>query len=357
MRKTCIAIFLLLFCHLTYANLPYFPLTFPRDEAAHYKNIPYTFNQLIEWWYFNGKITTDEGKNLSYDIALFNPAISIGNVITKPMLHMQIADLDNQKSYGIATDYPPNTGKVSLDKLDIKINDDYSLQKKTQKGKEVYILKAEGHHGGVSLKVDLILDPISPSLLFNKNGLMPMLNNTNSYYYSLPRFKTTGTIKINNSTYQINKNPGDSWMDHQWGDFDVSTNGWEWFSIRLDNGLIANIFLNVEYKNQKVVSGLASIILPSGEKRYIPYKNIKITRDNYWFDKKLSISYPMTFNISFQELGLEIKNVAAFQEQEIHGYWEGYCNVQAVYNKKEVAGFSYTELVYDSPTFNLTAKY
>jgi hypothetical protein len=160
MRKICMAVFLLFVCNITYANLPYFPLTFPRDEAAHYKSIPYTFNQLIEWWYFNGKITTDEGKDFSYDIALFNPAITLGNVITKPMLHMQIADFDNKKSYGTATDYPPNTGKFSTKKLDIIVNDDYSLQKKTLNGKEVYILKAEGHNGDTSLKFDLILDPV-----------------------------------------------------------------------------------------------------------------------------------------------------------------------------------------------------
>lgn len=356
MRKICISILLLFFCHLTYANLPYFPLTFPRDEAAHYKNIPYTFAQLIEWWYFNGKLTTDEGKNLSYDIALFNPAISIGNIITKPSLHMQIADLDNKKTYGTAIDYLPNAGKISTEKLDIIVNDDYSLQKKTLNGKEVYILKAEGHNGDISLKFDLILDPVSQAFLINENGLMPMPNDTNSYYYSIPHFKTTGTIKINDSTYQINKNPGDSWMDHQWGDFDVQTNGWEWFSIRLENGLIANIFLNIEFKTKKVVNGLANIILPSGEKRFISYKDFIVSRDNYWFDQKLSISYPMTFNIAFPELGLEITNVAAFTEQEMHGYWEGYCNVNAVYKKQDVAGFSYTEIVYDNPTLKLAAK-
>jgi predicted secreted hydrolase len=352
MRKICITIFLLFFCKLTYANLPYFPVTFPRDEAAHYKNVPYAFNQMIEWWYFNGKFTTDDGRNFSYDIALFNSAMTFGTVITKPMLHIQIADLDNKKGYGTATAYPLNSGKISTEKLDIILNDDYSLHKEIRNGKEVYILKAVAHDGETSLAFDLVLDPVSQAFLINENGLMPMPNNTNSYYYSIPHFKTTGTIKINNTNYQINKNPGDSWMDHQWGDFNVKSNGWEWFSIRLENGLNANIFLNIEYKSNSVVGGLATIVLPSGEKRVIAYNDFKVTRDNYWFDQKLSLSYPMTFNILFPTLGLEVRNVAAFPEQEIHGYWEGYCHVNAVYNKQDVAGFSYTEIVYDNPTFN-----
>jgi len=350
MKKICVTLFLVFFYHLTYANLPYFPLDFPRDEAAHYKNIPYTFSQLIEWWYFNGKVTTDDGKHLSYDIAMFNPAIILGSsTITKPILHLQIADLDNKKSYGTMTNYPFNGGTFSTDKLDIT-TDNYFLYKTTSNGRDVYLLKAEGQNGEVSLKFNLVLEPTSQPFLINENGLMPMPNNTNSYYYSMPHFNTTGTIVLNNETYQISKNSSDSWMDHQWGDFNVQSYGWEWFSIRLENNLVANIFLNIDYKNNSVVGGLANIILPSGEKRYISYKDFKITRDNYWFDQKLSINFPMTFNFSFPDLGLEITNSAAFPEQEIHGYWEGYCNIKAVYNKREVNGFSYAEIVYNSPT-------
>lgn len=54
------------FASMAHASLPYVPLDFPRDEAAHYQNIPYSFDRLIEWWYFNGKLVTDEGRHLSF---------------------------------------------------------------------------------------------------------------------------------------------------------------------------------------------------------------------------------------------------------------------------------------------------
>lgn len=74
--------------------------TRPRDEGAHYTNTPYQFNQLIEWWYFNGRLTTDDGRNLSYDVALFNPAAVVHNrVFTQPFLHIQVSDLDNHVAY------------------------------------------------------------------------------------------------------------------------------------------------------------------------------------------------------------------------------------------------------------------
>jgi hypothetical protein len=42
------------------------------------------------------------------------------------------------------TIYPSNTGKISTDKLDIIVMDDYSLKKKTIHGKEVYKTRKPG---------------------------------------------------------------------------------------------------------------------------------------------------------------------------------------------------------------------
>lgn len=96
MRKLFFAILLILFSPLAFANLPYFPVSFPRDEGAHYKNVPYSYQRLVEWWYLNGKLTSDDGKNLSYDVAIFNGSVANGR-ITQPMLHIQVVDLDQKK--------------------------------------------------------------------------------------------------------------------------------------------------------------------------------------------------------------------------------------------------------------------
>jgi len=142
MRKLYIAIFLFLLCNLSYANLPYFPLNFPRDEAAHYQDIPYTYTNLMEWWYFDGKLTTDDGRNFSYDITFFNPAqMSGGNPLMRQSLHMQIADIDNKKSYGMISNLS-NAVKISTNKLYIIDGNDYLLKKVQQNGKDVYVMKA-----------------------------------------------------------------------------------------------------------------------------------------------------------------------------------------------------------------------
>lgn len=343
-----IAISLLLFSTISCANFPYYPLQFPRDEAAHHENIPYSFQKMVEWWYYNGRAMSDDGKQLSFDVAIFNATSKwLGNNVTVPMLHIQVVDVDNKQAYGAKINYWPNTGNFSTKKLDIKVNNDYSLRKITMNGKTFYVLNASATENTTTLTLHLKLEPISEPFLINENGLMQMLDETNSYYYSIPKFKTTGTIKINDHEYKINNTPGDAWMDHQWGDFDVDKHGWEWFSVRLDNGLIANIFLFLNGKNNMAIGGLANVILPNGEKRFIPFSDMTVNRSRFWYDKDADVDYPMTFTIDIPSIGLSLQNDALFNEQELHGYWEGYCSVKGLYNNQESNGFSYTELVYD----------
>ena len=351
MKKLVLLFSCYLLSSMALANLPYYPITFPRDEAAHYDNIPYSYDRLIEWWYFNGKATTDDGRNIGYDIAMFYPAKKVfGYVVTKPIIHIQVADIDKQQGYGVQTEYAVDDGNVSTSKLDITVDNDYSLKESQENGKTVYLLQATGSNKTTTIKLNLKYEPLTEPLLINQTGLMPIPDNTNSYYYSIPRFKTTGTIQVNNTTYQINTTPGDSWMDHQWGDFNPEKFGWEWFSVRLTNGLIANIFLDVDYQhNEKVVGGLANIILPSGDLKFIPYTDFQVSRDNYWLDPALGIRYPLTFTFNFPQLNLQLQNVAAFADQERNGYWEGACNVSGTYNQDAVTGYSYTEIVYQSP--------
>src|SRR5579862_9880525 len=130
------------FCLLTpaFASLPYFPINFPRDEGAHYKNVPYKYSLLTEWWYFNGRVVTDDGKKLSYDIALFNPAFNLVGLIRQPIVDIQISKLDDKTALGTRKIYPLNSGTVSTDKLDIVLENDYSLKQIEHNGKKAFAL-------------------------------------------------------------------------------------------------------------------------------------------------------------------------------------------------------------------------
>jgi hypothetical protein len=55
-----------------------------------------------------------------------------------------------------------------------------------------------------------------------------------SYYYSRTDMAARGTLKLDNTTFQVD---GTAWFDHQWGDFiSVGGGGWDWFAVNLDDG-------------------------------------------------------------------------------------------------------------------------
>lgn len=329
------------------ANLPYYPMQFPRDEGAHHEDVPYKFDQMLEWWYFNSIAQTDEGNQIGFSNMITNKTIkSDGKVITIPIMHLQVNDIDNKKTYGVQKIYQTSNKSFSTRGLDIRVENDYQLKKTTISGEDAYVLKASGQSKDTSISFDLVMKPTMKPWLIDGNGLVQMAENTNSYYYSMPKFVTTGTVTLNGKTYHITKKPGTSWMDRQWGDFNVHPFGWEWFSLRLENGMVGNIFAIIDTRNHQIFGGAANIIFPNGETKIIPYKNIKVSRTNYWHDDHNGLDYPTAFSVDIPEAQLSFTNTAAYPEQEVNGYWEGYTHVAATYKGKPVKGFTYTQLMY-----------
>ena len=85
--------------------------------------------------------------------------------------------------------------------------------------------------------IDLVLHPVKAPALHGKSGLSqkgPEPGNA-SYYYSLTRLETRGTIAISDEEYVVN---GLSWMDREFGSSALSAEavGWDWFAIHLDDG-------------------------------------------------------------------------------------------------------------------------
>jgi predicted secreted hydrolase len=73
-------------------------------------------------------------------------------------------------------------------------------------------------------------------VLHGENGLSAKGTETGSatYYYSLTRLLTEGTITIEGQTYTVS---GTTWKDHEFGTQALGANalGWDWFGLQLDD--------------------------------------------------------------------------------------------------------------------------
>jgi predicted secreted hydrolase len=335
-KKSLLALSTLLISGSVSANLPYFPVQFPRDEAAHYDNVPYTVNNMSEWWYYNGKLTTTDGRNFGYYISYnYFQMDFFGKKIVVPMLQVQITDIDKQMVYGNTVLKSSHETEFSTQNLQVKFDKNTTLHMENS----TYIVNATvSSKNGESLRIAFRLTPTRDVLLINEKGLADMWGDTNSYYYSQTHLSTAGTLEIGKEKFTIDTQKSLSWMDHQWGDFMINPkiNQWIWSSVQLENGMEINLDTIMDPKTKLPTSRLANVVMPDGSHVYT--RNITITpRINPQH------KHPLYYTISIPDLHLEMSLASLVPDQDVNGISEGISSVEATINGLAVKGYAYAE--------------
>jgi predicted secreted hydrolase len=325
-----------------WANLPYYPIEFPRDEAGHAENVPYQFTKMTEWWYYNGTLTSKTGRKFGYYIS-FNSMYHPHPKKMAGLFQIQITDIDKKKVYAKQLFFlDEKTFSISTQDLNISFGKKLSLYKKNAS----YIVEGSVlSEDGVPLdfSLDLTQKPTTDVLLVGGKGLMPMWNNTNSYYYSYTKLKTKGYLKIGKEVFELDPCQSLSWMDHQWGDFIIipGKNQWMWTSIQLKNGLDINLGIILD-DNLKPVNGSASLVVPS---KLTPRVFITdLSKLAYTAEKvQPGQKHPLVYHLSIPFMKLQITSEALVPGQDLNGIWEGVSQVTGTYKDQPITGQSYTE--------------
>lgn len=337
MIKRILFLIALFMCGLTWANLPFHPIQFPRDEAGHYQNVPYPVKNMMEWWYYNGTVKTKTGRTLGYYLSFNYIYIAPNHFI--PFLQVQVSDVDKQKVYGKHLYFVgEKNSSISTEVLDVKFGKDFTLRKENETYQADGTIQLEP---GSQLKFSLHLTPKREAVLIGENGLIDMTNNTNSYYYSHTRLKTEGYFQINKEVLEIDPAESLSWMDHQWGDFLIvpGRDQWMWTSIQLENNLDINLFVRIDKKTKEPVAGMANIFFPDGSKKIIQFPNYSyLPRALTPGDK-----HPLTYDLSIPDINLNLILDALVPGQDVNGIWEGVSAAQGKYKDVAVKGQAYTE--------------
>jgi predicted secreted hydrolase len=328
------------------------PLAWPRDDAGHFSNTPYASPLMTEWWYFNGKLVSETGVKLAYEVAIFEMQLPTptGAPTRRYWMQMHVSNLEERRQLAAQAAFASEQVVVSATELDLRFGDTVALQRHAAAdGSQVlYTLhtKATCFSGGDDVEVDLELEPAAAPLLVGGEGFIPMPDGGHSYYYSVTRMQTSGSVRLGSAEYRLQPLFSSTWMDHQWGDFLPQEHGWEWFSVRLDNGIDANILVHILRTSKEVLGGVASFILPDGQRVHVALDaSFDLGRSEPWTSPMTKNTYPLRHRLHFPTIGLDLDIRAAFAEQDTGGY-EGACEVAALYQGDAVRGFSYMELVY-----------
>ncbi len=317
---------------------------FPADHGPHpaYQT---------EWWYYTGNLASADGRRFGFQFTIFRRALT-PTVVESPsewrtnqvyMAHFTVTDAAGNRFYqhqrfsrggaGLAGATVDPLFRVWLEDWEVAAQDADALW-----------TRITAHAADVA--VDLVLEQIKPPALQGDHGLSPKSDapGSASYYYSLTRLLTEGTVTIGGETYAVS---GATWMDHEFSTSALGDNaqGWDWFGLQLDDGrelMLGRIRL-IDGGIEPVFGGL--LVLADGSTRRLAADDFTVEATGTWRSPHSGAVYPAGWRIRVQTgedgpLDLVLTPLIADQElTEGFTYWEG-----AVRITGDVTGYGYVEL-------------
>ena len=143
-------------------------------------------------------------------------------------------------------------------------------------------------------------------------------------------------------------------MDHEWfsNQLGSSQQGWDWFSIQLDNHTELMLFQLRRIDGSIDPYSAGTYIARDGRATHLKHGDFELEPAAYWTSPKTGARYPVEWRIRVPALKLALECVPAMPEQELVSddaeaptYWEG-----AVTYSGSASGAGYLEMTgYSKP--------
>lgn len=321
---------------------------FPRDHGAH----P---DYRTEWWYYTGNLTADDGTPFGFQLTFFRSALTpemparestlASNQVY--MAHFALTD-GGRGAHDSFDRYSRGAGELAGAVGDPAYRvwlEDWSAAE-VAPGVQRLTARAAGADGPVA--IDLTLRETRAPVLHGIDGLHqkgPEAGNA-SYYYSLVRLETTGTVTSVGRTFDVT---GRSWMDHEFGTSALTAGavGWDWFSLQFDNGAILMLY-EIRLANGGVNPNIkGTLIGPDGVQQLVSEDDFELTPTGVWTSPRTGITYPSGWQLTLPELDIALTIAPLLADQEMNVsfvYWEGAIAAAGVMRGDEVTGRGYAEL-------------
>jgi len=316
------------------------PIRFPQDEGAH--------TYLTEWWYYTGhmKATDKSGKlhQYGFELVIFQSLRS--DLPPIYAAHFAISDITrgsfhfDQRRLTEPNAIIPNG--TSTKGIDVSVSD-WSIR---------------GVNGQDHLKasltnysIDVNLLGRKPAILHNGNGLITYGLGGVSYYYSRPYMVLSGIMTDHGQPLVVS---GETWMDHQWGNFLslLGGGGWDWYSIQLNDNTEMMLYF-IRDASGNIVSTYGTYIDARATKHLIASNALYTKVLDRWRSPTTGITYPSGWllDIKSKQLQASLTLVPQLKDQELvvyqstgNSYWEGAVTIAGQSQGRIIQGEGYVEL-------------
>ncbi len=310
----------------------------PEDSGSHD-----TFQ--TEWWYYTGNLETSQGRQFGYQLTFFRQALSCEPVNgsskwrTRQLYfsHFAVTDIKNNTFVSDARMNRQSLGIAGAKSHPYRV---WVGDWRAEQVKDHLVLNAKGE----KIRIQLYLSEKKPMIRQGKQGLSRKgkARSNASYYYSLPRLGTTGTLEIGTDTYRVK---GNSWFDHEWSTsaLDANVAGWDWFSVHLSDGRDLMVCQVRRADGTPNGYGFGSISFPDGSYEILSENMFSIQTKAYWTSPATHKQYPSRWEIFLPGYGIVLDAEPVVQDQEhthMFAYWEG----SVRFSGNGFGGLGYVEL-------------
>jgi len=324
-------------------------LAFPQDHGPH-------DDFQTEWWYYTGNLIAETGERFGYQLTFFRRALLPPEQrAARPsdwaaeqvyMAHFALTDTAGGEHRSFEKLGRGAAGLAGAQAVPYRVwLDNWSVEEMAG-GANGSPARLRASADDISL--DLKLDDLKGPILQGDGGYSrkgPEPGNA-SYYYSLPRIVTSGTVTVGGRTFDVD---GLSWMDHEFSTSALGAEqaGWDWFSLQLDDDSELMVFQLRRADGSIDDFSSGTVIAPDGATRTLGSNDFTLQPTGQWRSPRTGATYPSSWvlTVPSADLELAIEPLLADQEMNVsYDYWEGAVKAEGTAADKPVAGNGYVEL-------------
>jgi predicted secreted hydrolase len=318
---------------------------FPREHAAH-------DGFQTEWWYFTGNLDAADGRRFGYQLTFFRSALSPAQPAREAhfaanhawMAHFTVCDVAQNRFHSFERVAREGAGIAGC----------------ASPGPRVWLRdwSCEFSAAGASirlrarvdeLQIELELKSTKPPVLHGEQGLSRKNSAAGnaSYYYSLTRLSTRGTLELNGVAHTVE---GHSWMDREWMSSSLADEqvGWDWFALQLDDGSELMCYRLRRADSSRDPFDAGTFVHADGTSTALSAADLELSVERTWRSPRSAAEYPASWRIAVPslELSLEVQPLIADQELDVDfRYWEGAVELRGKRGVLPVRGRGFVELV------------
>jgi predicted secreted hydrolase len=305
----------------------------------------------LEWWYYTGNLLDRQQRRFGYQLTFFRigvnlsaPTPSAWAVRDVYMAHAAITDVAGNRHVAVERLNRAGIGWAGASDQTYRVwNEDWRAGLEDGRHRLIAATK--------ELAVDLTLDEGKPPALHGADGFSQKGASAGnaSYYYSLTRMPTRGTLRVGGQSYEV---IGLSWMDHEYGTtfLERTQAGWDWFSIQLDDGSDLMMFRLRGVDGSADARSSGTVIARDGSTRALDAAAFTLVPGRLWRSGATDARYPVEWRLTVPGERLDLVVRAAIDAQELSGlasgvaYWEGAIDVQGTRRDRAIGGRGYLEM-------------